>query len=73
MRAIRCGIALEEVGQRSAYSGGADDFLVHIAVTDSSAVRQFVVERMSAHPSVASTRTSLIFEYHRNGLAADFS
>ena len=55
------------------FLGGADDFLVHIAVTDSSAVRQFVVERMSAHPSVASTRTSLIFEYHRNGLAADFA
>lgn len=54
------------------FLGGADDFLVHIAVADSSAVRQFVVERMSAHPSVASTRTSLIFEYHRNGLAADF-
>jgi DNA-binding Lrp family transcriptional regulator len=54
------------------FVGGADDFLVHIAVADSSAVRQFVVERMSAHASVASTRTSLIFEYHRNGLAADF-
>jgi DNA-binding Lrp family transcriptional regulator len=54
------------------FVGGSDDFLVHIAVADSSAVRQFVVDRMSAHASVASTRTSLIFEYHRNGLAADF-
>jgi hypothetical protein len=35
-------------------------------------VRQFVVDRMSAHASVASTRTSLIFEYHRNGVVADF-
>jgi DNA-binding Lrp family transcriptional regulator len=54
------------------FVGGADDFLVHIAVADSSAVRQFVVDRMSAHASVASTRTSLIFEYHRNGVVADF-
>ena len=54
------------------FVGGSDDFLVHIAVADSSAVRRFVVERMSAHASVASTRTSIIFEYHRNGLAADF-
>ncbi len=55
------------------FLSGADDFLVHIAVPDSSAVRQFVLDRLSAHHSVASTRTSLIFEYHRNGLAADFA
>jgi len=54
------------------FLGGADDFLVHIAVDDSSAVRRFVVDQLSARHSVASTRTSLIFEYHRNGLAADF-
>lgn len=55
------------------FLGGADDFLVHIAADDSSAVRRFVVEQLSARPSVASTRTSLIFEYHRNSVAADFS
>lgn len=54
------------------FLGGADDFLVHIAVEDSSAVRRFVVDHLSARHSVASTRTSLIFEYHRNGVAADF-
>lgn len=54
------------------FLGGADDFLVHIAVEDSSAVRRFVVDHLSARHSVASTRTSLIFEYHRNGIAADF-
>lgn len=55
------------------FLGGTDDFLVHIAADDSSAVRRFVVEQLSARPSVASTRTSLIFEYHRNSVAADFS
>ncbi len=54
------------------FLGGSDDFLVHIAVADSTAVRKFVVDHLSARPSVASTRTSLIFEYHRNTTAADF-
>lgn len=54
------------------FLGGADDFLVHIAVDDSSAVRRFVVDHLSARHSVASTRTSIIFEYHRNAVAADF-
>ena len=55
------------------FLGGVDDFLVHIAVDTSSSVRRFVVDQLSARPSVASTRTSLIFEYHRNAVAADFS
>jgi DNA-binding Lrp family transcriptional regulator len=54
------------------FLGGGDDFIVHIAVRDSSALRQFVVEHLSGHPSVASTRTSIVFDYHRNGVAASF-
>jgi DNA-binding Lrp family transcriptional regulator len=54
------------------FLGGPDDFIVHIAVADSSAVREFVVEHLSAHPSVASTRTSIVFDYHRNGVAGSF-
>lgn len=54
------------------FLGGSDDFIVHIAVADSSAVREFVVEHLSAQPSVASTRTSIVFDYHRNGVAASF-
>ena len=55
------------------FLGGNDDFMVHIAVGDSSEVRQFVVDNLSTQPFVASTRTSLIFEYHRNAVAAPFS
>lgn len=55
------------------FLGGTDDFMVHIAVADSSEVRQFVVDNLSTQPFVASTRTSLIFEYHRNAVAAGFS
>ncbi|NHI15947.1 Lrp/AsnC family transcriptional regulator [Microbacterium excoecariae] len=54
------------------FLGGTDDFMVHIAVADSSEVRQFVVENLSTEPFVASTRTSIIFEYHRRGVAAGF-
>ncbi|KHK99598.1 AsnC family transcriptional regulator [Microbacterium mangrovi] len=55
------------------FVGGMDDFMVHIAVEDSSALRRFVVDHLSSRASVASTRTSIIFEYHRNAVAADFS
>lgn len=55
------------------FLGGTDDFMVHIAVGDSSEVRQFVVDNLSTQAFVAATRTSLIFEYHRNGVAASFS
>lgn len=54
------------------FVGGSDDFLVHIAVASSADVRTFVVEHLSAQPTVASTRTSIIFDYHRNAVAAEF-
>lgn len=54
------------------FVGGTDDFLVHIAVAESTDVRDFVVNHLSAQPSVASTRTSIIFDYHRNVVAAPF-
>ena len=55
------------------FVGGNDDFLVHIAVENSSQVRLFVVDHLSARHSVASTNTSMIFEYHRNAVATDFA
>lgn len=54
------------------FLGGSDDFMIHIAVADSSDVRAFVVEHLSAQRSVANTRTSIIFDYHRNAVAAPF-
>ena len=53
------------------FLGGADDFVIHISVQDSSAIREFVLF-LSAHPTVASTRTSIVFDYHRNGVAGSF-
>ncbi|RKT31559.1 DNA-binding Lrp family transcriptional regulator [Microbacterium sp. AG1240] len=48
------------------FVGGGDDFVIHIAVADSASLRQFVVEEISGHESVASTRTSIIFDYGRS-------
>jgi DNA-binding Lrp family transcriptional regulator len=46
------------------FLGGAEDFIIHVATRDTDHARQFVVDNLSAHPSVASTRTSLVFEHH---------
>ncbi|WP_336661002.1 Lrp/AsnC family transcriptional regulator [Leucobacter sp. USHLN153] len=48
------------------FLGGVEDFIVHLAVRDSDHVRDFVVEHLSAHPAVSSTRTSIVFSHHRN-------
>lgn len=55
------------------FLGGQDDFAVHVAVADTSALRTFVVDHLSAHRSVASTRTSIVFDYYRTGAAASFA
>ncbi|WGD37137.1 Lrp/AsnC family transcriptional regulator [Lysinibacter sp. HNR] len=50
------------------FLGGVEDFIVHLAVRDADHVREFVVENLSAHPAVATTRTSMVFEHHANRL-----
>lgn len=56
---------LREVSQYF-FVGGGDDFVIHIGVADSVSLRRFVVEQISGHDSVASTRTSIVFDYGRN-------
>ncbi|KQO10222.1 AsnC family transcriptional regulator [Agreia sp. Leaf244] len=51
------------------FLGGAEDFIIHVAVRDSAAVRDFVLDNLSAHPAVASTRTSLVFDHDYSGLS----
>ncbi|AYJ51612.1 Lrp/AsnC family transcriptional regulator [Rhodococcus sp. P1Y] len=62
--------ALEEV-LNIYFIAGADDFLIQIATVDTAALRNFVVDNLSAHPAVAATETILIFEHvrPRNGTA----
>lgn len=47
------------------FLAGADDFLVHVTAADSAALREFVVDELSARPEVALTETNLIFEHLR--------
>jgi DNA-binding Lrp family transcriptional regulator len=54
--------SLPEV-QQVFFLGGAEDFILHLATTDSEHVREFVLANLSANPSVASTRTNIIFEH----------
>ncbi len=51
------------------FLGGSEDFIVHIAVRDSDHLRDFVLQHLSAHPAVASTRTSVVFDHHYSGPA----
>ncbi|GGM13232.1 putative transcriptional regulator, AsnC family protein [Nakamurella endophytica] len=49
------------------FLAGADDFLLHVATADAAALRDFVVDELSAHDEVALTETNLIFEHVRGG------
>ena len=49
--------------------GGVKDFIIHLAARDSDHVRDFVMEHLSAHPAVSSTRTSIVFSHHQNPVA----
>lgn len=40
---------------------GADDFLVHVGVADTDALRNFVLDRLTVRPEVAHVETHLIF------------
>ncbi|WP_437383981.1 Lrp/AsnC family transcriptional regulator [Plantibacter flavus] len=51
------------------FLGGSEDFVIHLAARDSAHVRDFVVEHLSADPTVASTRTSLVFEHDFIGVS----
>lgn len=45
------------------HTGGADDYLLHVAAHDASELRDFVLDYLTGHPAVAHTETTLIFEH----------
>lgn len=45
---------------------GANDFLVHVAVRDSDALRDLILRAFTARPEVGHVETSLIYEHARN-------
>ena len=50
---------------------GADDYLLHVAVADSDALRVFVLDHLTTHPAVGHTETSLIFGHLRGRAVTD--
>ena len=52
------------------FLGGAEDFIVHLAVRDNDHVREFVLENLSSNATVASTRTNMVFEHFHKGHVA---
>ena len=49
------------------FLGGAEDFIVHLAVRNSDEVREFVLEQLSNNASVANTRTNIVFDHYHSG------
>jgi DNA-binding Lrp family transcriptional regulator len=52
------------------FLGGAEDFIVHLAVANPDEVREFVLDNLSNNSKVASTRTNLVFEHFHKGPVA---
>lgn len=44
---------------------GVTDYLIWVAAADAHELREFVVDHLATHPSVAHAETSLIYEHHR--------
>lgn len=42
---------------------GVNDYLVHVAVPDTDALREFLLDHVTSQPGVAHAETSLIFEH----------
>ena len=43
------------------FDAGADDFLVHVGVRDSDALRDFAMNALTTRPEVSHLETGLIF------------
>ena len=52
------------------HMGGADDFLLHVAVRNAEDLRTFVLRHLASHPAVAHAETNIIFE-HVDGLGVE--
>jgi DNA-binding Lrp family transcriptional regulator len=51
-------------GVRSLFHmAGADDYLLHVAASSASDLRDFVLRYLASHPAVKRTQTNLIFEH----------
>jgi DNA-binding Lrp family transcriptional regulator len=44
---------------------GSDDVLIHLAVPNTSRLRELVIDKIASFPGVIDERTSLVFEHRR--------
>ncbi|MDH5333978.1 MAG: Lrp/AsnC family transcriptional regulator [Thermoleophilia bacterium] len=44
---------------------GADDFLLHVAVADTDALRDFVLDRLTMRPEVAHVESRVVYQHTR--------
>ena len=44
---------------------GVTDYLIWVAAADAQDLREFVVDHLASHPSVAHAETSLVYEHRR--------
>jgi DNA-binding Lrp family transcriptional regulator len=49
---------------------GTEDFLVHVAVETTEALRDFALGSLTSDPAVAGAQTHLVFEHQRGGFMA---
>lgn len=47
------------------YLTGTHDYLLHVAVADSGALRELLHDRLAAHPAVRATQTHLVLDHGR--------
>jgi DNA-binding Lrp family transcriptional regulator len=42
---------------------GAEDYLLHVAVSDPAALRDFVLDRLTGRPEIGQVQTSIVFQH----------
>lgn len=47
---------------RAFHTAGADDYLLHVAVSSPAALRRLILEHVTVQPGVSHTETQLLFE-----------
>lgn len=45
------------------HTGGADDYLLHVAAHSAAELRDFMLKYLASHPAVSHTETNLVFEH----------
>lgn len=55
------------------HMGGSYDYFVHMSVSDSEHLRQFIFKNITSRDEVTTVETSLVFEHSRSGILPKFN